>query len=71
MVSHDPDSQAKAVDVIGLYRNAPAHATVFCVDEKAAIDALDSKERFRLLSPGRAKSHGSEHKMHWHAQPVC
>ena len=33
--------RAKAADVIGLYLNPPAHAAVFCVDEKTAIQALD------------------------------
>ncbi len=34
MVSNDPDFETKAADVIGLYLNPPAHAVVFCVDEK-------------------------------------
>lgn len=37
MVSNDPDFEAKAADVIGLYLNPPLHAAVFCVDEKTAI----------------------------------
>jgi transposase len=37
MVSNDPDFETKAADVIGLYLNPPAHAAVFCVDEKTAI----------------------------------
>ncbi|MCW8183091.1 IS630 family transposase, partial [Verminephrobacter eiseniae] len=36
MVSNDPDFETKAADVIGLYLNPPAHAVVFCVDEKTA-----------------------------------
>src|SRR5687767_3378642 len=32
----------------------PAHAAVFCVDEKTAIQALDRKDRMLPLSPGRA-----------------
>ena len=36
MASNDPDFEAKAADVIGLYLNPPAHAAVFCVDEKTA-----------------------------------
>ena len=38
--------ETKAADVIGLYMNPPAHAAVFCVDEKTAIQALDRKEGF-------------------------
>lgn len=62
MVSNDPDFEAKAADVIGLYLNPPAHAAVFSVDEKTAIQALDRKDRRLPLSPGRAESHGFEYK---------
>ena len=37
---------AKA-EIIGLYLNPPQHAAVFCVDEKTAIQALDSAIFFR------------------------
>jgi transposase len=46
MASNDPDFETKAADVIGLYLNPPAHAAVFSVDEKTAIQALDRKDRF-------------------------
>ena len=62
MVSNDPQFETKAADVIGLYLNPPAHAAVFCVDEKTAIQALDRKDRMLPLSPGRAESHGFEYK---------
>ena len=62
MVSNDPDFESKAADVLGLYLNPPAHAAVFCVDEKTAIQALDRKDRMLPLSPGRAESHGFEYK---------
>jgi transposase len=62
MVSSDPDFETKAADVIGLYLNPPAHAAVFCVDEKTAIQALDRKDRQLPLAPGRAESHGFEYK---------
>ena len=62
MVSNDPDFETKAADVIGLYLNPPAHAAVFCVDEKTAIQALERKDRMLPLSPGRAESHGFEYK---------
>src|ERR1700687_2101360 len=41
MASDDPEFEAKAADIIGLYLNPPQHAAVFCVDEKTAIQALD------------------------------
>ena len=34
MASDDPDFEAKAADIIGLYLNPPQHAAVFCVDGK-------------------------------------
>jgi hypothetical protein len=43
---------SKAADIIGLYVNPPAHAAVFGVDEKTAIQVLDRKDPV-LLSPGR------------------
>jgi hypothetical protein len=37
MASNDPNFEAKAADIIGVYMNPPQHAAVFCVDEKTAI----------------------------------
>ncbi len=62
--SDDPDFEAKAADVIGLYMNPPQHATVFCVDEKTAIQALDRRDPILPLSPGRAERHGFEYVRH-------
>src|SRR6267378_2155063 len=58
MASNDPDFEKKAADIIGLYLNPPAHAAIFCVDEKTAIQALDRKDPVLPLSPGRAERHG-------------
>jgi hypothetical protein len=44
MAANDPDFEKKAVDIIGLYLNPPAHAAVFSVDEKTASQALDRKD---------------------------
>lgn len=54
MISNDPDFETKAADVIGLYLHPPAHAAVFCVDEKTTIQALDRKDRMLPLSPRRS-----------------
>src|SRR5205814_5908125 len=54
----------KAADIIGLYLNPPAHAAVFCVDEKTAIQALDRLDPVLPLSPGRAERHGFEYYRH-------
>src|SRR5678809_1218378 len=64
LASNDPDFEAKAADVIGLYLNPPQHAAVFSVDEKTAIQALDRKDPVLPLSPGRAERHGFEYYRH-------
>jgi transposase len=64
MATNDPDFEQKAADIIGLYLNPPAHAAVFCVDEKTSIQALDRKDPVLPLSPGRAERHGFEYFRH-------
>src|SRR5919108_2124673 len=62
--STDPDFERKAADIIGLYLDPPAHAAVFCVDEKTAIQALDRRDPVLPMSPGRAERHGFEYFRH-------
>jgi transposase len=64
MKSDDPEFEAKAAEIIGLYLKPPAHAAVFCVDEKSAIQALDRLDPVLPLSPGRAERHGFEYFRH-------
>src|SRR5712691_7876121 len=64
MRSTDPDFEAKAADVIGLYLNPPQHAAVFCLDEKTAIQALDRLDPVLPFSPGRIERHGFEYYRH-------
>lgn len=64
MASNDPQFEAKAADIIGLYLKPPLHAAVFCVDEKTAIQALDRLDPVLPLSPGRAERHGFEYYRH-------
>lgn len=64
MASDDPEFEAKASDIIGLYLRPPHHAAVFCVDEKTAIQALDRLDPVLPLSPGRAERHGFEYYRH-------
>ena len=64
MASGDPDFEAEAADIIGLYLNPPRHATVFCIDEKTAIQALDRLDPVLPLSPGRTERHGFEYYRH-------
>lgn len=62
VMSNDPDFEAKAADVIGLYLSPPRNAVVFSVDEKSHIQALDRLDPVLPLSPGRAERHGFEYK---------
>lgn len=64
MASDDPDFEAKAADVIGLYLNPPKQAAVFCLDEKTHIQALDRLDPVLPLSPGRMERHGFEYFRH-------
>jgi transposase len=62
--STDPDFEAKAAEIIGIYIDPPQHEAVFCVDEKTAIQALDRRDPILPLSPGRAERHGFEYVRH-------
>ena len=62
VTSDDPDFEAKAADVIGLYLAPPTNAVVFAVDEKTAIQALDRLDPVLPMSPGRVERHGFEYK---------
>src|SRR5436190_14127356 len=64
LASNDPDFEAKAADIIGLYLHPPQHAAVFSVDDKTAIQALDRKDPVLPMSPGRAERHGFEYYRH-------
>lgn len=64
LASDDPDFETKAATVLALYLKPPAHAAVFCVDEKTAIQALDRLDPVLPLSPGRAEAHGFEYYRH-------
>jgi transposase len=64
MASDDPDFETKVADIIGLYLNPPQHSTVFCVDRKTAIQALDRLDPVLPLSPGRAERYGFEYYRH-------
>ena len=48
--SNDPHFGSKAADVIGRYLNPPQHAALFRVDEKTAIQALDTGDPRQILS---------------------
>ena len=71
MASNDPDFEAKAADIIGLYLNPPQHAAVFCVDEKTAIQALDRKDPVLPLVAGAGRAPWLRILPPRHALPVC
>src|SRR5947207_5589646 len=50
-LSNDPLLVEKVRDIVGLYLDPPAHAAVFCVDEKPQIQALDRTQPLRPVPP--------------------
>lgn len=64
MASPDPDFEAKAKDILGLYLQPPEKAAVFCIDEKTAIQALDRTQPALPLRPGRPERHTVEYVRH-------
>jgi transposase len=64
MASPDPDFEAKAKDILGLYLNPPEKAAVFCVDEKTAIQALDRTQPALPLRSGQPERHSVEYVRH-------
>jgi transposase len=64
MASPDPDFEAKAKDILGLYLHPPEKAVVFCVDEKTAIQALDRTQPALPLRAGRPERHSVEYVRH-------
>ena len=64
LASPDPDFEAKAKDILGLYLHPPEKAAVFCIDEKTAIQALDRTQPALPLRPGRPERHTVEYVRH-------
>lgn len=61
VASPDPDFEAKAAVILGLYLNPPAHSVVLCLDEKSHIQALDRTQPMLPLMPGRRERHSFEY----------
>lgn len=53
LASNDPDFEAKAADVIGLYLNPPQNSLVLSVDEKPSIQALERARGYVQTSSGK------------------
>jgi transposase len=63
-LSNDPLLIEKIRDIVGLYLNPPAHAAVFCVDEKPQIQALDRTQPLLPLQPGQVERRTHDYKRH-------
>lgn len=63
-LSPDPLLVDKIRDIVGLYLNPPAHAAVFCVDEKPQIQALERTAPLLPLRPGQAERRTHDYKRH-------
>lgn len=64
MASPDPDFEAKAKEILGLYVNPPEHAVVICVDEKTAIQALDRTQPGLPMRAGQPARQTVEYVRH-------
>ena len=63
-LSNDPLLIDKIRDIVGLYLNPPAHAAVFCVDEKPQIQALDRTQPLLPMQPGQVERRTHDYKRH-------
>src|SRR5881409_2311761 len=63
-LSNDPLLIEKVRDIVGLYLNPPAHAAVFCVDEKSQIQALDPTQPLLPMQPGQIERRTHDYKRH-------
>jgi transposase len=63
-LSPDPLLVEKVRDIVGLYLDPPAHAAVFCVDEKPQIQALDRTQPLLPMQPGQAERRTHDYARH-------
>lgn len=63
-LSNDPLLIEKVRDIVGLYMHPPAHAVVFCVDEKSQIQALDRTQPLLPMRPGQVERHTHDYTRH-------
>jgi transposase len=63
-LSNDPLLVDKVRDIVGLYLDPPAHAVVFCVDEKPQIQALDRTQPLLPMQPGQIERRTHDYKRH-------
>ncbi|MGB2714044.1 MAG: IS630 family transposase [Vicinamibacterales bacterium] len=63
-LSNDPLLVEKVRDIVGLYLDPPAHAAVFCVDEKPQIQALDRTQPLLPMQPGQVERRTHDYTRH-------
>lgn len=63
-LSKDPLFIEKVRDIVGLYLCPPDRALVLCVDEKAQIQALDSRQPLLPLRPGQVERRTHDYRRH-------
>src|SRR5712691_1034392 len=63
-LSNDPLLVEKVRDIVGLYLHPPAHAAVFCVDEKPHIQALDRTQPLLPMRPGHVERRTHDYDRH-------
>jgi len=63
-LSNDPLLIDKVRDIVGLYLDPPAHAAVFCVDEKPQIQALDRTQPLLPMQPGQVERRTHDYIRH-------
>jgi transposase len=63
-LSNDPLLIEKVHDIVGLYLDPPAHAAVFCVDEKPQIQALDRTQPLLPMRPGQLERRTHDYVRH-------
>src|SRR5688500_12537981 len=63
-LSTDPLFIEKVRDIVGLYMHPPTHAVVFCVDEKAQIQALDRTQPVLPMRPGQVERRTHDYRRH-------
>jgi transposase len=63
-LSNDPLFVQKFEDIVGLYLSPPAHALVFCVDEKSQLQALERTQPGLPLRNGRLRTMTHDYKRH-------
>src|ERR1700682_1738261 len=63
-LSNDPLLVEQVRDIVGLYLDPPAHAAVFCVDEKPQIQALDRTQPLLPVQPGQVERRTHDYQRH-------